>query len=79
MLKITLGPRVWALFGGITWHLPVVGPHERNRRWRTGGLKSEDVVAAEVFKDCKIRFDVKTNLLDLSIFEIAAAIKQWMS
>jgi len=42
-------------------------------------LKSEDVVAAEVIKDCKIRFDVKTNLLDLSIFEIAAAIKQWMS
>lgn len=44
----------------------------------SGGYKSEDVVAAEVIKDCKISFNVKTNPPDLGITEVVV-IRQWLS
>ena len=51
---------------------------ERNRRWKTGNFKSEDVVVAEVIKDSKICFEVKAKPPDLGLAE-RNAMRHWIS
>lgn len=62
---------IWVLIGGITWHVW----QERNKRWRTGCFRFEEVVVTEVMRDCKICFEVKVKPPDNGLAE-ANAIRQ---